>query len=212
MKKIIIGLALVLFTAVANAGGWQVQQLMAGGVTGLYITNTMAVTNLLTSGANTTNYAGTTFTNNGTRVTVATNTSMGTWKADDLNLLADYVSIPRLADGSPFYNLATNTLNYPQSGMDVAIKLTGGSGANSAVSFVFTPLYGAGLDLEGGTANEWTVGVTATTTTAVTIITNVPLYKWPGAGGFRLRRIVNADTDASSEVILNELSVNSYRP
>jgi hypothetical protein len=204
MKKFILSAVLAIFATVATAGSWQSISMLGGGANAIYVTNTIGITNLFSSTGQGTNFFGTTFTNGTTRVT-DTNGSSG-------SLLVDYIALPRWSDGKPMYSQTTNSLNYLQSQADVAITLVGGSGANSAISFLFTPVYGKGADTEGPTTQDWLVGVTATTTTPVTVVTNVPLHLWPGAAGFRCRRITNPDTDASAQVIVTEFSVNGYRP
>jgi len=234
MKKLILTIGLVVATMSAMAQArFSAQSFLAQGVASVYVTNLVAITNLNTASANSTNAPGTAWTNYTTGVSspytlyvTATNTGSGTWTNASKNLIKD-VDLWALRDGSPpVMPSATNGTDRPTlSYASVSIRIaSGGSGANSALSFVFTPLYGPGADasltgpnpkptpIEGATADEWTVGVTASTTSSVTVITNAPLYKWPGARGLRLRRIVNADTDATSQVIVNDVTLNGYIP
>jgi hypothetical protein len=95
--------------------------------------------------------------------------------------------------------------------------LKGGSGANAAVTFTFVPIYDGkdGSEAETplvGTGFNWSFAVTANTTASVTVATNAPMWKWPGARKLRLLSIVNADTDASSEVWIDRCSFNGFVP
>ena len=233
MKKLLIGIALVVGLT-SQAQTFRAQSFLAQGVASVYVTNLVAITNLNTAGANTTNAPGTAWSNYTTGVSspytlyvTATNSAVaGAWTNATKNLLKD-VDLWALKDGSPaVMPSATNGTDRPTlSYATVAIRIaSGGSGANTAASLVFTPLYGTGEDnastginprptpVEGTTADEWTVGITSAGTASVVVTTNAPLYKWPGARGLRLRRIVHADADASSQIIVNEVSLNGYVP
>lgn len=233
MKKLILIVSLMVATVAAQAQTFRAQSFLAPGVASVYVTNTIAITNLNTAGANTTNAPGTAWSNYTfgvsapyTLYVVGTNTGSGTWTNATKNLLKD-VDLWALKDGSPaVMQSMTNGTDRPTlSYATLAIRIaSGGSGANTAASLVFTPLYGTGTDtasiginprptpLEGNTADEWTVGITSAGTAEVRLLTNAPLYKWPGARGLRLRRIVHADADASSQIIVNEVSLNGYVP
>lgn len=232
MKKTLltIGLAALAVSAFGQAT-WQAQSFLAQGVQSLYVTNLVAITNLNTAGANTTNAPGTAWSNyvaGGTaRYVTATNTGSGSWTNATRNLLKD-VTLWSRRDGSPaFTPSATNGFSVPTFGdatLVIRVDAGSGSGANTAMSLVFTPLYGYGLDndsaglnprptaVEGTTADEWTVGITPAGATVVTVTTNVPTYRWPGARALRLRRVVNTDTDPSSQAIVNEITLNGYVP
>lgn len=220
MKKLLLGIGLSLAVLSAQAAQWQTYSLFAGGITSVTVSNALAtgngggLTNLLSRGLQTTNVAGVIFTNNGTQVTVATNTGFASWNGTDINLFADYWPMPTHADGSPPYQSTSNYLTgvfYP-SDFSLNLKLTGGSGANSAVTLTFVPLVGKGADAELEEGECWNVAFTATTTTMYQCHTNIPLYRWPGVAGLRLKRIVNGDADASSQVVITDLTINGPRP
>lgn len=103
----------------------------------------------------------------------------------------------------------TNSTIY--SPLTVFLRLHGGSGANSAVTFVFQPLWD-GVTAPINTTDDWSVALTATTSTVVDLATNVPLWRWPGAAGLRLKSIVNGDTDATSQITVTKCSINGFRP
>lgn len=97
------------------------------------------------------------------------------------------------------------------------LKVRGESGANSAVTFVFSPVW----DGEGGSASinapaitgdDWSVAVTAVTAATTTLATNVPMWRWPGAKGLRLSKVTNADTDGGAYAWLQEVKLLHFRP
>lgn len=237
MKKLILITGMVVATVVAEAQTFRAQSFLAQGVASLYVTNLVAITNLNTAGANTTNAPGTAWSNYTTGVSspytlyvVGTNTGSGTWTNATKNLLKD-VDLWCLKDGSGAWSTGltngdSGTLNYPMSYATLSIRIaTAGSGANTAAALVFTPLYGPGSDaasatglnprptaVEGDSGDEWTVGITSAGATQVVVTTNAPLFKWQGARGLRLRRITHTDADASSQIIVNDISLNGYVP
>lgn len=233
MKKLLIISGMVMATVCAMAQStFRAQSFFAQGVQSLYVTNTAAITNLNTASANTTNAPGTAWSNyvsGGTaRYVAATNSAAsGAWTNVTKNLLKD-VDLWALRDGSPaVMQSTTNGTDRPTlSYATVTIRINAGSGASAdqANTLVFTPLYGIAMDsasaglnpkptpVEGTTADQWTVGITPAGAATVVLCTNVPLYKWPGARGLRLRRVVGGDTDASSQVIYDEISLNGYVP
>lgn len=199
-------LSLLLFPAEAQV--FKSQSFLA--VQAVYATNTLNITNLWTTGSVGTNAAGTIYTNQNARVVASTGLST------TRNLLQD-VDLWALRDGSlPVMQTSTNgSIPYNQSYANISVAFVGGSGANSAVTFTVLPIFnGDGRTARESTlaADAFTFGYTATTTTPLQISTNVPLYKWPGVKGLRVARIVNADTDASSQVIITDLSLNGYVP
>jgi hypothetical protein len=211
MKKIITLIAGLLLLALPAKAEWQSVSLFGGGVTALYVTNGLiaaqggGVTNAFTAGYEGTNKVGTVYTNAGSRVVAIA--------GNDQPLLHDYFPFQTRIDGSQPYTAVSNYFTgiYFPSDYNLNYKLVGSSGANAAVTFVFVPVTGSGADMELAAGEEWTIATTATTTTAITVNTNVPVYKWPGAAGLRLRRITNGDADASSDVIITGLSINGPR-
>lgn len=210
MKKLFtIGVLLALFLTAAQAQNtlWprhrSVSFLNASAV---YVTNTMNLTNL-TIGTTGTNVAGTTYTNAaGTRITTTATSG------ETFNLLGS-APLFVLADGSPPYG-GTNinawnavAANYG----NISYNIVGGSGANAAVTFTFAPSWdGVNVDTSG--SYDFVFSVTATTTTAIKSATNAPLHKWLGAKAIFAKTIINADTDASSQVILRDLKFNAFAP
>ena len=238
MKKLILIVGLVVATVAAKAQTFRAQSFLSQGVASIYVTNLVAITNLNTAGANTTNAPGTAWSNYTTGVSspytlyvTATNSAVaGAWTNTTKNLLKD-VELWCLKDGSGAWSTGltngdSGTLNYPMSYATLSIRIaTAGSGANTAAELVFTPLYGPGADpasatglnprptpVEGDSGDEWTVGITSAGATQVVVTTNAPLFKWQGARGLRLRRIIHADTSASSQIIINDISLNGYVP
>jgi hypothetical protein len=106
-----------------------------------------------------------------------------------------------------FQTFGTNLV----SGYTVFIKGVGGANANSAVTLVFSPLWD-GETPALATTDDWSVAITANGTTPVTLATNAPIWKWPGAAKLRLKYSSNADTDASSQFWLQKVSLNGFVP
>lgn len=173
-------------------------------VPAVYVTNLFSITNLSTAGSSGTNVAGTVYTNGTTRVTASTGTSTTRPLLQDVPLWS-------LRTGEPAYNPSTNGVNFIQSYGTVSVTLTAGSGADSAITFVATPVYN-GVNEATATGEEWTFAFTPTVSTTHTFVTNAPLHRWPGAESLRIRRIVNADTTAGGNVIITDLSLNGYVP
>lgn len=205
MKKLIIAIGLGV-SLVVNAAEIRSLSFFNQGISAVMATNTLNITNLLTAGTAGTNTTGTIYTNNGVRVVASTN-----FATTAKNLLKDVQLVPLLNGAWPVSLLVTNgSITYNQSLWNLSITGTGASGANTAVAFVFTPIPN-GTNEVTTAAEEWTVGFTPTTSQQ-TIITNVPLWRWPGVKQLRLRRIVNTDTDASGEAIFTDISLNGPIP
>jgi hypothetical protein len=68
-----------------------------------------------------------------------------------------------------------------------------------------------GVNEDAVAGDAQVIAVTATTTTEVQSLT--PIYnRWPGAKKLRLKTITNADTDASSRVVVKSCSFNTFIP
>lgn len=210
MKKLILTSVLVALASLANAANFQSQDFLS--VQAVYATNTVQITNLLASGSVGTNVSGTTYTNNGSRVVV---TAAGAGAS--VNLLKD-VSLWARADGSPPTTIwsATNGAAlaagsyFENSDVHMSVTYSSGSGANAAVTFTIVPIPDGEHASE---VNPWSWSFTAVaSSTLATVRTNVPISSFTGCKGLRLLRIVNADTDASSQVIITDARINGFVP
>jgi len=221
MKKLLVSVWVMVGLLTATAQNFESQNLLS--VSSICVSNTINVTNILSASVGAgTNVDGTIWTNlAGVRVIAATTTSTNsisgviTTNASKVNLFKD-ISLAALVDREGRFPAlawaATNTLqNWQQSPASLFVKLNGQSGANSAVTFVLTPVPD-GVNESTAAADLWSFSVTATTTTPVTLLTNLPLYKWMGCKTLRLRSVTNGDTDATSRVDILALSVNSNVP
>ncbi len=223
MKKLIALLGVVGLGLTLHAQNFESQSFLT--VRSIAVTNTLCVTNL-NSPINTygTNNVGTIWTNlAGTRVvsgTVsATNPITGaiTYQGSGANLLRSIDLPPNRLGSYPPLQFATisgtidTLVSWVPSPFNLNIRLVGQSGANSAVTFVFAPVCD-GTNESGATADLFKVAVTANTTTAVTLNTNLPAYLWMGCKSLRLREVINADTDASSRVDVLGVTLNSWIP
>jgi hypothetical protein len=102
--------------------------------------------------------------------------------------------------------------SFSPSYCNINVRLVGGSGANSAVQFVFAPIWDDSGTIGTESGDNFTFTVTATTTTIINMATNVPVYKWIGAKGLAVRSVTNPDGDASSQVVITELNLNGFQP
>lgn len=176
-------------------------------VQAVYLTNLYNPTNLATAGTATTNIVGLTMTNFGARVTCDGTNNARVNPFKDVQLWA-------MTDGRGAWSEGSTNgtgILYNQSFASISVTWTAGSGANTAIPFVVTPLFN-GRNEATSTADEWTFAFTPTASATQTLTTNVPLYRWPGAAKLRLRRAVNTDTDASSQVIVSDISLNGFVP
>lgn len=181
--------------SISNAAG----TVLAGGIT-----------NMLSSTV-TTNTYGIVLTNAaGSAYTIATN------QFDTINLLRDVDFWPPLnaAYANTYYATGTNVIqNYVPGGVQIQISIVGtNAAANSAVNFRFIPVVSTSGRQTTTAGDIWTVGVTASGTTRVTIKTNAPMYLWQGHKSLRLIDVNNTDTDASSTVFINEVSASGFTP
>jgi hypothetical protein len=205
MKKLLaIGLvSVVCMSAMAQTVARSYKFLPAD-VLSLEVTNAVAITNLMVPGVYSTNVTNTRYTNNyGTRFTLTNSTK---------NFLQD-VPLWTRPDGGPIYtDTITNTYwNGPQSQAALSLTWYSASGANAAVTFVFTPIFD-GVNASTVAGDAWTISFTPTASSLQTLVTNVPVYRWPGAVALRCKSISNADTDAASSVYLRDLSLNGFVP
>lgn len=213
MKKIlligaaILGLAFSTSAQVAHKS----VKFIPSDLASITISNTFMLTNLSTAwnGAGVTNMTGITITNQyGVRTIV-----VGAATGNTRNLLQD-VPLWSLRDGNPaiYQSGYSNSIigTTPLSLIDLAVKWTTGSGTDQAVTFTFTPMYGANEATISG--EEWAVAFTPTVSSTQVQRTNVPVWKWPGASGLRLRRVTFADTTAAATLTLQDISLNGYVP
>lgn len=204
MKKLLTISVLVASLTVSKAVDPQTWNLLASDIGSLVVTNTRGITNLSSVGVTGTNVYGIIYTNkSGTAVTVSATTQS---KA----LVGSAPLWPVMLLDTPV--IATAPWTNAQSRAQLVVSLIGGSGANTAQSWVFVPLWrdDDGNLIESNQAGDvWAVSITPNTTTVVNYAVTVPLYRWPGAYALRLKSITNGDTDASSDVIIRSAVVNA---
>lgn len=212
MKKLlgIIGLGCLLVSANAQVP-FRTFSFLAPDVTSVGVTNLVAITNLFTAGARTTNMLNTVITNAyGTRQVLTNSTR---------NLLVD-APLWALRDGSmPMVQTNTAAASLPLRPTYVTLSATTvcGAGTVGTLALTITPLYGSNR-ITGrpnevtASGEEWSVAFTPTASTLTTLTTNVPIYRWPGASALRVRRMVNTATAADTEIHVIDLSLNGYVP
>lgn len=207
MKKLIITLGLVAVSFVANGQNF-ISQSFFNNARSINVSNTISVTNISFFPGQS-NIFGLLWTNSAGTRTIVTNAGNTTDLLKGAQLWTD-------RNGrwfNPLFEVNyTTTNNQTASPMNVFLRIgTGGSGANAAVTFTFAPVWDD-LTYTTTAADLWSVAITASTTASVTVATNVPLWRWPGASRLELLSIVNGDTDASSQVTIDRCSLNGYKP
>lgn len=216
MKRLITLGALLGLGFTANAVTHRSPSFFAPDVTSVQATNGIGVTNLYSALAvGTTNVMGIIYTNAAGQQITTTNAN-----ADYHNLLADQVAmfVDQLAQATyPTYT--SNILNSGPYFGAIFIRLTGQSGANSAVTFRFRTIpYGGGggatpIGVEDRVVgDEILISVTAVTTTETHSLTKLDAQKLVGCRGLRLVSITNADTDATSAVTILDCRFVGFVP
>lgn len=217
MKKLLIGLGLSVSLGV-SAQNFSVENLLAVGslavTNGLIASSGGGYTNINSYGVYGSNVVGEIYTNlNGTRVIVAAGNASETAK---LTRDIDLTGYDRNGNYPPVYfdsaSTNANTLqSYQPSSQSLFLRVVGQSGANSAVTFIFVPVPD-GVNESTVAGDAWQIAVTANTTTPVTLVTNLPIYRWHGVKSMRLKSITNGDADASSRVDVLVATVNGPVP
>ena len=212
MKKLLVGLvaACLLVTAQAQVP-FRTFSFIPPDVMSVGVSNLVAITNLFTADARTTNMLNTVITNAYGVRQVLTNSTR--------NLLVD-APLWALRDGSmPMAqtNTAAASLPLRPTYVTLSATMTAGAGTVGVLSLLVTPMYGANRIT--GRANEvtasgeeWAVSFLPTASSVVTLTTNVPIYRWPGASALRVRRMVNTATAANTEIHVIDLSLNGFVP
>lgn len=213
MKKFILSAIAVCGIALSGQSqNWQFQSFIAQDITWLTVSNNVfGVTNLYSFVSRGTNAQGLTYTNTaGNRVLIGPGTN------DYKNLLQDQVAL--WADGlgrwySPVI-LSNQVIEpYSQSPMSVTIRAVGkASDAGGTLCFNFVPVYdGTRTNESNQAADIWAVAVTENGVTPIVINTNVPLWRWPGSKGLRLRDIYDTDT-SSAGMWVQQVKFVGFRP
>lgn len=214
LKWLVVGMVALLIgacvPAMAQQPNWSVPKnlsFLGEGLRAVYVTNLVSLTNQAYPGLSGTNVAGTAYTN-AAGVRVVTTGSVGT----NIAMLG---SVPFWGpqNGSSWpFQAQTNSLAASSWFSPVTLSVTydSGSGANSGITFQFTPSWdGVNPDTTG--ANDWITGFTTTASASrATWSTNAPVWLWNGAKAIMLKRVTYADTDPSGHVILRAVKFNGF--
>lgn len=217
IKLLAVGLVAMAWALIAPAQNYapavqlKTYSFLGEGVTALYVTNVFGVTNLTVSGS--TNVAGILYSNK-TSLGGMTRRLTTTAAYTNVNLLGS-VPMPVRQDGLAWgpptgsNTFTTITLFSPAS---LSVKMTGGSGANTAIPFVIRPSWD-GINPDTSTAYDWLAAITPTASATIATGTNAPLWLWNGAKRLFMYRITNGDTDANGHVIITDLNFTApYGP
>lgn len=205
-----IGIALAIGVGALSANAQNFRSINFLLVPSITLTNTKCYTNIISPnlGGTTTNIVGLIWTNfSGAQVVAGTNDT--TQLTTDVSLWGDRDGMP------PLMFIAPTNQAYASGYLgtwNIAVHiLSGGSGANSAVNFTIVPVPD-GVHESTISGDQFSFGVTAVTTSEVTLFTNAPAYKWAGCKSIRLKTAVNTDTDASSQVVVDSVTLNGFIP
>ncbi len=212
MKKIIVLVGLVMTLALgASAQNHFVGSFLDSKISSLQVSNVAAISNLVMFPGMSNIFGGRWTNSAGTAVNVTT-------AGNTVRLLSD-VALTSDREGNiplrQIYSVPGTQTNYVNiSPFTISGRLIGGAGANSAVTFVFTPYWKDRPDNGStfvATTHDFSYAVTAASG-VVTFATNVALPHWSGAKGVRVRSIVNADTDFTGGVYITDLDLSYWRP
>jgi hypothetical protein len=207
---VLLAACVLVSTLPANAANWKSISFISGDVQSVCITNGVSLTNLASVGVITTNITGLTYTNyGGTRVVYdGTNQFVANKNlCIDVPLYADANGNTTIIPVSDVAGAVTNA--YLNCG--IFIRVQGTSGANTAIPFIFVPLWD-GVNESTVAADALSISVTPSGATRVDKYVPIPAWKWPGAGKVRLKSASNADADATSRVDILNVSLNGFIP
>jgi hypothetical protein len=209
--KYLITLMLALATFGASAQSHLSESFL--NVKSLQVSNVAAVSNL-TMFVGMSNIFGGRWTNNAGVAIDVTNAGNTVKVLRDVRLWADRDGNVPIKQIASVPGTQTNYLNI--SPFTISGRFIGGAGANSAVTFVFTPFW-KDIGEDGNTfvasTHDFSFAVTAVASSVVTFATNVTAaVNWAGAKGVRVRSIVNADTDFTGGIYITDLDLSGFRP
>ncbi len=212
MKKIIVLVGLVMTLAFdASAQNHFVGSFLDSKISSLQVSNVAAISNLVMFPGMSNIFGGRWTNSAGTAVNV-TNAGNKVRLLSDVPLTSDREGNIPLRQIHSVPGTQTNYVNF--SPFTISGRLIGGAGANSAVTFVFTPYWKDRPD-NGSTFVATTHDFSYTVTAAagvVTFATNVALPHWSGAKGVHVRSIVNGDTDFTGGVYVTDLDLSYWKP
>lgn len=164
---------------------------MADGITSITVSNTYGFTNLLSPGVTGTNFPGLSWTNaSGSNVIVVPGTNVLTTLVRDIPLWAD-------------------STGYVPTNCNLSATIVAGAGNGSTNALIFVPLWdGVNESTVSGEQFAWMIP--ANGATPVTIATNGPLTRWPGAQKIRLKIFSSGTNAAASQVTLRRLRLNGF--
>lgn len=210
MKRF-LALILLVVAPAAFAGEHIAASFFGANVSSICVSNTLGVTNLNSYGVITTNIQYMQWTNGaGDQVRAA-----GDGTGPDYQNVIGSVNLEQFSTRDQFWignaSLAANTVTntyYSQ----IFIRLVGQSGANTACTFVFAPVWDDDpLDASTDTATYFTVAVTSNGATPVTSRTPIPAYQLYGAKRLRLVSVTHPDADATSRVTVLKCELCGYK-
>lgn len=213
MKKLIFGLLVALSGLTATAQVHRAQSFFGADVQTLIVTNTLGITNIQSTAYTlVTNIHGLSYTNLSGALTIVGKNQESQNLLGDVSLWTDRNS----TFAYPVYALTAGTNATVQSGPfigSIYIRQTGGSGANTATTYVFAPVPNSDSNKESTASGDLiTITVTPAGATQVTSITPISVMDVIGCEKLRLVKVYAGDTDASSEINVLECTFNGFVP
>ena len=221
MKKILLSGGLAMLSPVLLAQNHIIQDVLA--VSALATgTNLFGITNLVGVVTNAGMFHATNvvFTNLAGRVTRSNGT---TTNAVSMAQLFKDFTLWQNREGGPAYtygpfsgNPTINQTNYPVGYQTLFIRIASPQGSNAPIGINFAPLWD-GENMPTRTADDWSVIVPGSEGAVITLATNIPNWKWPGAELVRVRTITNefikgGDAAITNSPYITQLRVVGFRP
>ncbi len=213
MKKIIalVGLVSMVLVGDVSAQNHFVGSFLASTIRSLQVSNVAAISNLVMWPGQSNIFGGRWTNSAGVAVNV-TNAGNTVQLLSDVPLTSDREGRTPFSQYYPFQGSTTNfNIVTP---FTISGKLIGGAGANSTITFTFSPYWKDRPDNGStfiATTHDFTLPITAAAG-VVTFATNVNFTAWAGAKGVRVRSIVNADTDYTGGIYVTDLDLSYFKP
>lgn len=213
MKKLLFLLLVVLTGHVmAQSAGpapeFKAVSFFGSDVASLVVSNTIGLTNLtFTDGSLKVNPARLSWTNVAGTVYTVTSSAY-----TNVNLCRN-VPLWSLRDGSGAWRYlldSTNVTSKQVSEASIAVTVVGGANSTNGITCVVSPVYD-GRYGSTATGDDFTFVVTPNGATTVTISTNLPLWKWPGAGYLTIKNLVPGATDASGQTTIKAFELIGFQ-
>lgn len=212
MKKLLFSLALCLAALPLFAQNPKSISFISDGVTTLYLTNTIGITNLNPFSLSSSNKAGLIWTNGSLNaVTVVAGSN------DTINMFRDVQVWPDREGRWWTQNIiVTNSViksdvDYGSSAFNVNYVMNGNANFTNYINFVIVPMFDG---INEATDQTWSFDtIKGNGATMISGATNVPIWRWPGVQKLRFKYMVQTNGQAlSNNCAIYDLNLNGYQP